>query len=148
MLLVICIGVMFSTFLSGPIALVTALGALAPKLLFPSGLLEKLASGTAVGGGPVEAFIRLITQQNVVSDMEPGMRTRLAQMTDNVLEYGLWGASKVLPDFSRLSFADWVARGFNISANMVTQCTLCTLAYLLPVFVAGYLFLKAREVAK
>ncbi|OHB66088.1 MAG: hypothetical protein A2V70_06870 [Planctomycetes bacterium RBG_13_63_9] len=148
MVMVVAIGVMFSTFLSGPIALVATLGALAPRLLFPAGLLEDLASGEAVGGGPVEAFIRLITQQNVVTPMEPGVRTRLAEMADQVLEYGLRAASAVLPEFGQLSFSDWVAHGFDVSGNMVWQCSLHTLAFLLPVFVAGYFFLKTREVAK
>ncbi|NIL99327.1 MAG: hypothetical protein GTO62_20075, partial [Planctomycetales bacterium] len=57
------------------------------------------AAGQVTGGGPVEALIRLLTQQNLVTEMEPGMRTTVAQMLDGVLSYGLGVAAAVLPEF-------------------------------------------------
>ncbi len=146
MVLVIGIGVLFSTFLSGPVAVMATLGALLGGLF--SQFMARLATGEVIGGGPFEAFIRLVTQQNLVSEMEPGLRTTVAQMLDVVMGYGLWAAAAVLPDFGSFSFADYVAYGFDISPVLMLQCAFRVLAFLLPVFVAAYFFLKMREVAK
>ena len=146
MMLVIGIGVMYSTLLSGPIAMLATLGTLVGGIF--RHFMGELGAGTVVGGGPLEALDRLLTQQNVVSEMAPGLRTRVVQMVDDVLEYGLSAVAAVLPEFGRFDFADHVAYGFDVSANVFSQCTLRALAFLAPVFVAGYLFLKTREVAK
>lgn len=146
MVLLIGVGVMFSTFLSGPIAMLATLGALVGGLF--SQFMSRLARGEVVGGGPFEAFIRLLTQQNVVSDMEPGLRTSVAKMLDKVAEAGLRVAASLLPEFARFSFATHVAYGFDISLDAMARGALSAFGFLLPAFVAGYLFLKTREVAR
>jgi hypothetical protein len=146
MVLVIGFGVMFSTFLSAPVAIVATLGAMLGGFL--SQFMSRLAAGEVVGGGPTEAFRRLITQQNVVSDLPPGLQTDVIQAIDRVLEAGLGAAAAVLPDFTRFGFADYVAHGFDISAPLLLQCVVRAAAFLLPLFVAAYLFLKTREVAR
>ena len=116
---------------------------------FMSGeLLSEYGREKVIGGGAFEAAIRIITQQNVTSEMEPGLRTTVAQMLDTVMGIPLWLAAAVLPEFGRFNFADFVAYGFDISPNRAVQCTLCAMAFLLPVFVAGYFFLKTREIAE
>ncbi len=146
MVLIIGIGVLFSTFLSGPVAIIATSGALVGGVF--SGFMMRLARGEVIGGGPVEAFIRILLQQNLVSDMEPGMRTTVAQMLDVVLGYGLYVAASILPAFGEFSFADHVAYGFDISGAVILKNTCRAAAYLVPLFVAAYLFLKTREVAK
>jgi hypothetical protein len=146
MLLVIAIGVMFSTFLSGPVAMLATLGALVGG--FFNDFMFRLATGQTYGGGPAESVIRLLTQANVTSEMEPGLRTTVAQTLDRVLEFGLRLIAAVLPDFGRFSFADYVAYGFNVSGDTVLVFTCRAFAFVVPVFVAGYLCLKTREVAK
>ncbi len=146
MVLVIGLGVMFSTFLSGPIALVATLGTMVGG--FFSQFMGRLGAGEVIGGGPLEALIRLLTQQNLITEMEPGLRTRVAKMVDPVLQKVLSAASSVLPNFGEFSFADYVAYGFDISPDLLLRCVLHAGAFLLPVFVAGYFFLKLREVAK
>ena len=59
---------------------------------------------------------------------------------------GVIGA--LLPDFSRFNFADYVSYGFVSTATYCLQCMARAVAFLLPVFVVGYLFLKMREVAE
>ena len=54
----------------------------------------------------------------------------------------------ILPDFGQFSFADYVASGFNISGDTILIFTCRALAFVLPVFVAGYLCLRTREVGK
>jgi len=148
MIVVIGIGVMFSTFLSGPIGILATVGAVIPKLFCPQ-LLAELATGQAVGGGPLESLYRLVTQENMVTELQPGLKTTVIEMLDDhVFVHGMRVAVAVLPEFGRFHFADYVAYGFDISGNLVLQCVLQTLAFMVPVFVAGYFFLKMREVAR
>jgi hypothetical protein len=146
MLLVIAVGVTFSTFLSGPVAMLATLGALVGG--FFNDFMFRLATGQTYGGGPAESIIRLLTQANVTSEMEPGLRTTVAKTLDQPLEFGLRLVAAVLPDFGRFSFADYVAYGFNVSGDTVLTFTCRAFAFVLPVFVAGYLCLKTREVGK
>jgi hypothetical protein len=145
MLLVIGLGVGFSTFLSGPVAILATAGSLI--LGFFSDFMYRLATGQTYGGGPVESLVRLVTQQNVVSEMEPGPRTTMAKMMDVVINGPLWVMSKILPPFGDFSCADYVAYGFDVSPDVMLINAFRAMAFLLPVFVAGYLFLKTREIA-
>ncbi len=146
MVLVIAFGVMFSTFLSGAIAMIATLGTLVGGffVLF----MSQLARGEVHGGGPLEALIRLVTQENLVTDLGPGLGTTLVKMFDTVMEGGLWVISSLLPAFGRFSFADYVAYGFDISPQLVLIRACSALAFVVPTFVAGYFFLKTREVAR
>jgi len=146
MVLVIGFGVMFSTFLSGPVAMLATMGTLLGG--FFSNFMMQLAKGETYGGGPVESLIRLVTQQNVVTEMEPGLRTTVAKMMDVVLGGGLWAMASILPNFGKFSCANYVAYGFNIPPDWILQRGLTTLGFMVLLFVAGYLFLKTREVAR
>jgi ABC-type transport system involved in multi-copper enzyme maturation permease subunit len=146
MLLVVGVGVMFSTFLSGPVAMMATLGTLLGG--FFNDFMLRLATGQTYGGGPFESIIRILTQQNMTSPMEPGLRTTVAQTLDQAAEVVLRGMSTILPDFGRFSFAEYVASGFNISGDTVLTFTCRAFAFVLPVLVAGYLCLKNREVAR
>jgi len=146
MVLIIGIGVMFSTYLSGPVAVIATAGALVGGLF--SGFMMQLARGQVVGGGPFEALVRILLQQNLISELEPGLRTTVVQMLDGVLQVGLFVAASILPAFAQFSFADYVAYGFDISGAMIFRNVCRALAFLVPLFIAAYLFLKTREVAK
>lgn len=147
MVLVIGFGVMFSTFLSGPVAMLATVGAMIGG--FFSDFLTRLSQGAVLGGGPFEAIIRLVRQDNLMTDLEPGLRTTAAKMADVVAEAGLWVVAHILPPFTTFNYADWVAYGFDISWDpWIAVSTLRAFAFLIPVFVAGYFFLKTREVAQ
>jgi hypothetical protein len=146
MLLVIALGVMFSTFLSGPVAMLATLGALLGG--FFNAFMLRLATGQTYGGGPFESIIRILTQQNMTSEIEPGLRTTLAQALDQAAEVMLRGMATILPDFGRFSFAEYVASGFNISGDTVLTFVCRAFAFVLPVLVASYLCLKNREVGR
>ncbi len=159
MVVIITIGVMFSTFLSGPVATIATMGALVGGMFsrYMAGLgasqfmdkatIKNLGLEYVYGGGPFEALIRLLTQQNVVSEMERSLRTDVAQMVDGVLGYALYVTAHVLPQFYRFDFANFVANGFDISGPAMCKCLCRALAYMIPVFVAAFLFLKKRELA-
>ncbi len=146
MLLVVTLGVMYSTFLSGPIAMLATLGTLLGG--FFNDFMMRLATGHTYGGGPFESLVRLLTQQNMISEMEPGLRTNLVKSLDQPAEIMLRGMASVLPDFSHFSFADYVASGFNISGDTILTFTCKAFAFALPVFVVAYLCLRNREIGK
>jgi ABC-type transport system involved in multi-copper enzyme maturation permease subunit len=152
MVLVIAFGVMFSTFLSGPVAMIATVGALLGGLFRP--FMIALATGQTAegkvfyGGGPVESLIRILTQQNVVTEMEAGLRTTVAQTIDGVLQRLLWVMAHLLPEFGQFGSADYVAYGFNISGAWVAEHGLAALGFFVALFVVGYFFLKTREVAR
>ncbi len=146
MVLVIGIGVMFSTLLSGPVAMIATMGTLVGG--FFGTFMIKLATGELPGGGPFEALYRLLTQANLVSEMEPGLRTTVLKMLDVPLGFCLWVTAQILPDFGQFSYADYVAYGFDVSPGLIGQRVIAALGFLVAAFVAGYFFLKTREVAK
>jgi len=147
MVLVIGFGVMFSTFLSGPVAMIATTGALVGGF-FRDRMIE-LATNQALGGGPFEALLRLVRQDNLIVELEAGLKTYLVQIADRVAGAPLWVFAMILPPFSEFSYANWVAYGFDVLwTPYVAVPLLRTLAFLGPVFVAGYFFLKTREVAR
>lgn len=146
MVLIVGFGVMFSTFLSGPVAMIATVGMLIGGL-FREFMID-LALGKTWGGGPVESFIRIFTQDNVVTELPEGVRTTAAQTTDWWLQGALWMVAQLLPPLGRFECTDYVAYGFNVSANWVGQQGLTTLGFALALFVVSYFFLKTREVAR
>ena len=77
MLLVTSFGVMFSTFLSGAVAMMATLAALV--LGFFTQFVFDVATGTVEGGGPIESLIRIVNQRNVTTQMEPGLTRDVVQ---------------------------------------------------------------------
>ena len=146
MLLVTAFGVMFSTFLSGPVAMIATLGALLGG--FFGDFMTKLALGEVPGGGPIESLGRLLSQKNVSSELDPGLGTNVTVMMDAVFEFGLRVMSAILPPFADFSYASYLAYGFDVSWNVLLVRTVTAIGFLLPLFVAGHLFLRNREVAR
>lgn len=146
MVLVIGFGVMFSTFLSGAVAMIATLGALVGG--FFSEFMSQLARGELYGGGPLEALYRLVNQENLMSDLDAGVWTNVMQMADSVMQGALWVISSILPSFGKFSYADYVAYGFDISLELILMRAVNALAFMLPLFVAAHFFLKIREVAR
>ncbi|MGD9127861.1 MAG: hypothetical protein PVH19_10840, partial [Planctomycetia bacterium] len=146
MLLLIGFGVMFSTFLSGPIATLATVGILIGGMVRAN--VVELADGPKYGGGPIESLIRILTQMNMVVPMDEGVRTTVAQRVDKFLLDCLGAVSHILPDFNGFSAADYVSYGFNVSGNWIAQHGLTTLGFAVVLFITGYFFLKTREVAR
>lgn len=167
MLLVICFGVMFSTFLNGPVAIVATVGVVVLGFFaqFIVGLLGGVIEGndllvqllgivpgssneTIVGGGPIESFIRLITQKNQMVDLDmPWLPEMLIKWTDLGFTAVLWATSRVLPDFRYFNTSEYVAYGFNISGNLMAQQLTAAFAFIVVLTIVGYFSLKTREIA-
>jgi hypothetical protein len=146
MVLVIAIGVTCSTFVNGPVAMLFTVSFI--TLGFFREFFVAVALGKQVGGGPFESLVRLVTQRNLVTNIDDSFGTRLMHAVDSVLQSIMLSMAQVLPDFRAFSTVDYVAYGFNIPANQLAQDLTVTAAYILGLFVIGYFFLRTREVAK
>jgi len=152
MVIVITIGVTASTFLNGPIAMLFTTSFV--LLGFFRDFLIGIATGVqpngekVYGGGPVEAFVRLVTQKNLTTKFDESLGTSIMQGTDNVLAAGIQAVTYILPDFSTLSSVNYVAEGFSIPPGVIGRELAIALAYVVGLSVAGYFFLKTREIAK
>ncbi len=147
MLLVTCLGVTLSTFLSGPVAMMATVSAVG--MGFFGQFIRDVANGVAEGGGPIESTIRILTQQNVMTELD-GMSTVVAQIIqgmDAVLMRMLQAATYALPDFTRFDTVMFVADGYNIFPALVAQQVTMALVYFLVVTIVGYFCLKSREIA-
>ncbi len=145
-LLIVSFGVFFSTFLSGPVALLATLSAVV--LGFCSTFVSGLVTGVIQGGGPVESAIRVVKQSNQTSPMEEGLVRDVVQAIDKVMLFPMEGACNLVPDFRRLSNSAFVAYGFDIAQDTVLVQLFLTAGYLLALVILGTFILKTREVAK
>jgi hypothetical protein len=107
-----------------------------------------VASGAVEGGGPIESTIRILTQQNVQTDLEinsvviSGMKA-----IDAVVMNLMRAATYVLPDYTQFDTSAYVADGYSILGDLVAQQVTMGAVYFLAVTVVGYFFLKTREIA-
>ena len=75
MLLVAAIGVMFSTFLAGPVALLATLSVvlIGQFRSFIEGLFDAQVTGNSFdmpGGGPIESLYRIVTQASIIVELD------------------------------------------------------------------------------
>ena len=147
MVILVSFGVLFSTFLSGPVAMVSTFGILIAS--FCKELFSQVAYMQSLGGGPFEAFNRLITHENLMSDLPNTFASNLIKFFDMISSGLLIFIGLAIPSFTDFNiYSDSVACGFNISWNTILVHAVKTLSYIIPLFIVGYLILRNREVAK
>ena len=147
MLIVIAFGVLFSTFLSGPVAMASTFGILIAGFCKP--LFLQIAHLQALGGGPIESFNRLITHENMMIDLPNTFSTHLGQTFDQIAGGFLSVIGLALPGFSDFNYyADCVANGYSIPWNSILVHIVTTVSFLVPLFIFAYVILRNREVAK
>jgi len=152
-ILVIGLGVMFSTFLSGPVAMVTTLGCLVLGYFSDDivKIFESLETGNrklVAGGGPIESFVRLITQKSITAPYDDSPTIEVMYWFDKVLMRFMTCWTDVLPDFGSYSTVHFVANGFNIPGDLLLEQITRMATFLFAAFLAGCLFLRMREVAR
>jgi hypothetical protein len=154
MVLMVSFGVMFSTFLSGPVAMLVTIGTLILGL-FTTSFINPLADSVIQenikimpGGGPIESTIRLVTQQGIMAELADSPGVRVAKMTDRALMYGMRGVASLMPDLSRFDDAKFVSQGYDVPRDLILQQATITAGFVLACFLAGFLFMRMREVAK
>lgn len=149
MVIVVCLGVMFSTFLSSPAAILATLSSV--TLGFFGQFVRDLWTGEALGGGPVESLVRLVTQANMITELQlggGGIMVTIIKFMDRILLTIMNALSTMLPDFSGLGRASqYVAYNFSFYDQLLARQCLTTLVYVTAITIVGYLLLKTREIA-
>lgn len=146
MVLITTFGVMWSTFLNGPIAMLATIATLVGGYFV--NFLEGLALGTELGGGLFESGYRIVTQNNLTSELEKSITTMTAIWADKFLRAPLFIMARLLPDLSSLTDVGYVADGYNIPLGLLSIHATMSLGFLIPVLILGFLFFKMREVAR
>jgi len=147
MVLIICIGVMFSTFLSGPVAMVATMTALV--LGFCGNMAFDIANGKTPGGGPIESMIRMPMQSGAMVDLDLGntILETFIKKTDQGIMYTMYTLFNALPSFGSFNTSEYVAYGFDIFGGLVARHFTMTVGYFVLTSVIAYFFLKTREMA-
>ena len=147
MIILISFGVLFSTFLSGPVAMLSTIGILVAG--FAKSFVIELGLNRVLGGGPFEALYRLLIQQNMVVDLPTSMATQFIKAADEVYSKFLLLVGQSVPPLSEYAVYDnALVSGFDIPIGWVLNHSVMTLAYAVPLFVVAYLILSNREVAQ
>lgn len=146
MLLVTAFGVMWSTFLNGPVAMLATLGSIVGG--FFVSFLQNLALNKSLGGGTFESMLRISQQKNLTEQLETDVTSAVAVMLDKIFRIPLFVVSRILPNFQELNDVNYVADGYNISGDLLAIHLTTGLGYFIPVMLLGFLFFKLREVAK
>ncbi len=147
MVLIICLGVMFSTFLSGPVAMVATLASLV--LGFFGSMAFDITSGKLEGGGPIEAMIRIPMHTSATIPFDIGNQTLegVIKLVDRGILYSVGTLFQAIPSFGQFNTSEYVAYGYNIPGSLVWRHLTMTLGYFVLTTLVGYFFLKTRELA-
>ncbi len=143
--LVIGLCVALSTYLSGVITmLVVGMIYLGGGM---TGYIESLGQGTAPGGGPMEALVRLANRQVALVQLEDSTAATVATNSDYVSRWFIRRVLDIIPDVDRYNLTTYVGEGFNIPiSQLLLDCYLLA-RYLLPWIVLSYYLIKWREIA-
>ncbi|MFM8985332.1 MAG: hypothetical protein ACKONH_04620, partial [Planctomycetia bacterium] len=152
MLLMTAMGVMFSTFLAGPVALLATLSMVMIGQFreFIAQLFESQVTGDATivpGGGPLESLYRIVTQMSITVPLDPTPAAQVMKTVDTILLAPMRLAAGLFPSLSALGTSNFVADGFDIPFDLLSANAVETLGYVLAFLVAGSFCLRAREVA-
>jgi ABC-type transport system involved in multi-copper enzyme maturation permease subunit len=153
LVVVICFGVMFSTFLSGQIAIVATISVLVLGLfgsfidhLVTEAIKREAGSG---GGGPIESLIRIPMQSG--SGVQFDIGNKAVETTIQSVDLNALFFVKILkagsPNFNELSTTDFIAYGVNLSEHLLAKHFTICFGYLLMTGIISYFFLKTREMA-
>jgi hypothetical protein len=151
MALAVSIGVFWSTFLSGPVAMLATAATIVAALLRPlliDVIRDNLYEGAAHTGGVFESIVRLTEQKAIKSELDEGASTSIIQFIDRTLASLIDSIFTFVPDFASMNDIDSVARGFDVPADVLTFHVLQTLVFVVPLFLAGFVIFKRTEVAK
>ncbi len=144
-LLIVTISVSASTVLKGFITVLLAIMVLVVGA--NHGFLIGVLKDEVKGGGPIESFVRLINQNNQVSELDATLSNRVLLGADDLLKRLMYAVWHVIPNLSSLDTMQFVAEGFSIENPYLIRNTILVAAYVLPVIFAGHYLLRNRELA-
>jgi hypothetical protein len=146
LVIVVGLGVVFSTYLSGVISFILTMAIYLGG--FFQDFIRELASEKIVGGGPMESLVRMVNREAMTTPLQATPGVKLALGGDKVYGWIMRRVLDVIPDTDRLDWTNYVAEGFNIGmTDLIPINALMIAAYLLPCALAGYYLMKWREIA-
>jgi hypothetical protein len=146
MVLITALGVMWSTFLNGPVAMLATGASLVAG--FFHHFFESIATGKTPGGATFESLVRMVQHKNTVIKLEPGWGTSIVNLLDGGVRHLMKLITQMVPDMRALGDIDYVVAGFNVPDGQLLVQAVTVAAYVLPIFLLGYLFFRLREVAQ
>ena len=151
MAMVIAFGVMFSTFLSGPVAMVATfacvlLGFFAERIYDTRHYIDE---GIERGGGPIESMVRLLKQDAMTTQLDVDqLSATVIKTIDAGIVYSLDALATALPNLPKMvGTAEYAASGFDIFGDLLLRHATATFGYCILAFLISYFFLKSREIA-
>jgi hypothetical protein len=151
MTMVIAFGVMFSTFLSGPVAMVATfvcvlLGFSAEQVYDTRHFIDE---GIERGGGPIESMVRLLKQDAMTTQLDVDtVAAKVIKTVDAGIVYTLDAIATSLPNLPKMvGTAEYAASGFDIFGALLLRHATATVGYCILAFIISYFFLKSREIA-
>jgi len=152
MLVVTALGVLLSTFVAGPVALLAAVAVILIGQFrgFIAKLFESQVTGDfkiQPGGGPLESLVRIATQESITLDWDPTPAAQAIKAFDTALLAPMRLAAGIFPSLAELGTGTFVAEGFDIPFDLLAAHATETAGFVLAFCVAGAFCLRAREVA-
>ena len=151
MTMVIAFGVMFSTFLSGPVAMISTaacvlLGFSAEQIYDTRHFID---AGIERGGGPIESVIRLLKQDAMTTQLDVDTTAAsIIKTVDAGIIYSLDAVATALPNLPKMvATAEYAASGFDVFGALLARHAVATFGYCFLAFIISYFFLKSREIA-
>lgn len=151
MVLVVVLGVVFSTYLNAPVSLMLVwlfmlLGQPALR-----GFMQTLTVDPSVdnpGGNALESLVRMVRKEALTSPLDESAGVNLVRTVDRYFFKNLFKAVYfVIPDIGQYNRAMFVAEGFNIPADELGMSLVLLLLYLFPFLLAGFYLINLREIA-
>jgi hypothetical protein len=143
--LVVVVGVTASCFVKGPVATLLTFSLLVVGQGFRE-FMGRLVTGQELGGGPIEAWYRIITHMNVMTPLPKSTLASVIQTIDFGLLNALAVVENIVPDFGRFRMSPYVANGFDVPFwEALLPCLAVACAYLIPCLLIGYYSLALRE---
>jgi len=146
MMTIIAMAVAFSTFAGTPIVMLGVLMMMIVGFFTP--FIRGLTAPGRDGGGPIESFIRVVTQKNMQVELETGTMTTLIKETDRFMSQRLSDLTYLAPNFKQLDFSDFLTYGYSIDNQRIIVALAITFAFCFGLTLLGYFSLKTREIAK
>jgi len=146
MMTIIAMAVAFSTFLGTPIVMLGVLMMMIVGFFTP--FIRSLTEIGRDGGGPIESFIRIVTQKNMQIELETGVVTTLMKESDKFMTQRLSDLTYLAPNFKQLDFSEFLTYGYSIDNQRILVALAITFAFCVGLTLLGYFSLKTREIAK
>jgi hypothetical protein len=146
MMIIISMGVAFSTFVSAPIAM---LGTSVMIIIgFFTAFIREMTLASHEGGGPIESLIRVVTQKNMILDLDTGVTQTVVEQMDKLIVQLLNAMTYLAPNFNQLNFSEFLTYGYAIDSDRILVALTITVGFCAGLTILGYFALKTREIAK